>query len=459
MPKEATSCRSKATVYEREFPKEFCKNPNGELFCKLCCTIVNCDKRFRVDSHRSSKKHKKLLPATTSGASTSRQSFIAVPKKTFKGKLVEAFLSADIPLYKLQNEKIKELFTSLGQPVPSESNCRAHVSELAEEGIKVLEERFRGKKIFIVADESEIDGSKYFNILIGDISVPEKTYVLDCSIVETMNQQVVTTKIDDALKKLNIERNNFVLLVSDAARYMTACTNTLKTLFPQLFHITCLAHMLHNCAEKVRGHFAEVDNLIAAVKAVTVKNKQRRHKFNEIGSPPQPVLTRWGTWLNAVEYYAKHLVEVRNIVNSFEGNGVLVLRAKAAVNDWKVRESLVKIQRDYQVLPQLIKRMENSKYTIKAAYEDITKIDLKEDCAKIGSYIRKRMEKNSDISNIVNLRKDGVSPATYAQIQNCQPTSASVERSFSMLRKLLRKDRSFLPENVEKYLSSYYNKL
>ena len=74
-------------------------------------------------------------------------------------------------------------------------------------------------------------------------------------------------------------------------------------------------------------------------------------------------------------------------------HGVLPLRAKAAVDDSKVRDSLVKIQRDYQVLPQLIKRMENSKYTIKAAYEDITKIDLKEDCVKIGSYIRKRMKK------------------------------------------------------------------
>ena len=200
--------------------------------------------------------------------------------------------------------------------------------------------------------------------------------------------------------------------------------------------------MLHNCAEKVRGHFAEVDNLIAAVKAATVKNKQRRHKFNEIDSPPQPVLTRWGTWLNAVEYHAKHLVEVRDIVNSFEGNGVLVLRTKAAVNDSKVRDSLVKIQRDYQVLPQLIKRMENSKYTSKAAYEDITKINLKEDCVKIGSYIRKRMEKISDISNIVKLQEDGASPATYAQIQNCQPTSASVERSFSTLGKLLKKDKT-----------------
>ena len=40
-----------------------------------------------------------------------------------------------------------------------------------------------------------------------------------------------------------------------------------------------------------------------------MKNKNRRNKFNEIGTPPQPVPTRWGTRLNAAEYYAKNLVK------------------------------------------------------------------------------------------------------------------------------------------------------
>ena len=105
--------------------------------------------------------------------------------------------------------------------------------------------------------------------------------------METVNQQVVTVKIDDALKKLDIQRHNFVLLLSDAARYMTACTAALKLLYPRLFHVTCMAHLLHNCAEKVRSHFQQVDNLIAKVKVVTVKNKNQCNKFNEIGTPPQ----------------------------------------------------------------------------------------------------------------------------------------------------------------------------
>ena len=37
------------------------------------------------------------------------------------------------------------------------------------------------------------------------------------------------------------------------------------------------------------------------------------------------------------------------------------------------------------------------------------------------------------------------------------PTTAAVERSFSLLAKLLAKDRHFLPSNVEKYLCVYYN--
>ena len=235
--------------------------------------------------------------------------------------------------------------------------------------------------------------------------------MLDCSIVETVNQQVVTVKIDDALKKLDIQRHNLVLLLSDAARYITACTAALKLLYLRLFHVTCMVHLLHNYAEKVLNHFQQVDNLIAKVKVVTVKNKNRRNKFNKIDTPPQPVLTRWGTWLNAAEYYAKNLVKVREIVNAFEGDGILVSNTKAAVNNPNVAKLLAEIHRDYQVLPKMIHMIESSKYTIKEAHADISALDLKENCVGIGVYIKKRMLKNCDVENIVNVQQEDISPA------------------------------------------------
>ena len=63
--------------------------------------------------------------------------------------------------------------------------------------------------------------------------------------------------------------------------------------------MTCVAHLLHNCAMKIKSHFEDVDQLIAKVKAVTIKNITRQAKFFSIGYPPQPVPTRWGSWLNA----------------------------------------------------------------------------------------------------------------------------------------------------------------
>ena len=107
----------------------------------------------------------------------------------------------------------------------------------------------------------------------------------------------------------------------------------LKSLHPKLFHMTCVAHLLHNCAMKIKSHFEDMDQLIAKVKAVTIKNKTNQAKLSAIGYPPQLVPTRWGSWmlkLNAALYYAKNLTEVKAIVQSFVGSGILVSQAKVS---------------------------------------------------------------------------------------------------------------------------------
>ena len=79
---------------------------------------------------------------------------------------------------------------------------------------------------------------------------------------------------------------------------------TLKSLYPMLFHATSVAHLLHNCAIKIKSHFEDVDQLIAKIIAVTIKNKTRQTKFSAIRYPSQPVPTRWGSWINAALYCA-----------------------------------------------------------------------------------------------------------------------------------------------------------
>ena len=77
---------------------------------------------------------------------------------------------------------------------------------------------------------------------------------------------------------------------------MIAAGITLKSLYPKLLHVTYVAHLLHNCAIKIKSHFEDVDQLTAKVKAVTIQNKTRQAKFSAIGCLPQPVPTRRGSW-------------------------------------------------------------------------------------------------------------------------------------------------------------------
>ena len=60
---------------------------------------------------------------------------------------------------------------------------------------------------------------------------------------------------------------------------MIAAGTTLKFLYPKLFHMTCVAHLLHNFAMKIKSHFVDVVQPIAKVKAVTIKNQTRQNSL------------------------------------------------------------------------------------------------------------------------------------------------------------------------------------
>ena len=138
-------------------------------------------------------------------------------------------------------------------------------------------------------------GIQYLNILVGSLETPHVSYLYDCQSLKcASNSNIIAQAVDDAVRNLAINRNFFCLLLSDAAKYMIAAGIALKSLYPKLFHMTCVAHLLHNCAMKIKAHFEDVDQLIAKVKAVTIKNKTRQAKFSAIGYPPQPVYTQDG---------------------------------------------------------------------------------------------------------------------------------------------------------------------
>ena len=191
------------------------------------------------------------------------------------------------------------------------------------------------------------------NILVGSLETSHVSYLYDCQPLKCApNSNIIPQAVDDAARNLGINRSFFCLLLSDA---MIAADITLKSLYPKLFHVTCVAHLLHNCAMKIKSHFENVDQLIAKVKAVTIKNKTRQAKFSAIGYPPQPD-PKWGSWLNAALYYAKNLPEVKAIAESFVGSGILVTQAKVSSQKSGLAGQLLKIKDQYECLVKLLEK-------------------------------------------------------------------------------------------------------
>ena len=152
----------------------------------------------------------------------------------------------------------------------------------------------------------------------GSLETPHVSYLYDCQPLKCdSNGNIIVQAVDDAVRNVAINRSMFCLLLPDVAKYMIAAGIALKSLCPKLFHLTCVAHLLHNCAMQIKSHFEDVDQLIPIVKAVTIKSKTRQANFFVIGYPTQHVPIRWGSWLKAALYNAKNLPKVKAIVKSF----------------------------------------------------------------------------------------------------------------------------------------------
>ena len=143
-------------------------------------------------------------------------------------------------------------------------------------------------------------------------------------------------------------------------------------------------------------------------------------------------------------------------MESYVGSGILVTQAEVSFQKSGLAGQLLKIKDQYECLVKLIEKMESAKYTIKEAVQAIQELDFGEDICNINQYIKKRMQ-NNDISEIINMERQYISSTVYHMLQNSQLTSTSVERSFSILKKLLVKHRNFKVENVRHYMILHFN--
>ena len=121
--------------------------------------------------------------------------------------------------------------------------------------------------------------------------------------------------------------------------------------------------------------------------------------------------------------------EVKTIVECFVGSGILLTQAKVSLQKSGLAGQLLKIKDQYKCLVKLIKKIESAKYTIKEAVQAIQELDFSEDTCNINQCNKKRM-RNNDISEIINMEGQDISPAVYYMLQILSPHLLQQKEAF-----------------------------
>lgn len=124
------------------------------------------------------------------------------------------------------------------------------------------------------------------------------------SIYHTLNDSL------SILRQDGIQYNKVRLLVSDQAAYIIKVGRDMKSsVYPEMLHITCLAHALHQVCELIRSEDRKLDHLVISFKKVFAKCNRRLTGLSlHLNSPVPsfPSNTRWVTWLSFCSFLAKN---------------------------------------------------------------------------------------------------------------------------------------------------------
>ena len=95
--------------------------------------------------------------------------------------------------------------------------------------------------------------------------------------------------------------------------------------------------------------------------------------------------------------------DVKTIVDNWVRHGIIVDKAKEAIENETLAIDLLIIKRDYSSLTTMVTNAESASYTVLDAHRHLTTMDFGEDACKIREYVNKRLLKNADLYAIINI--------------------------------------------------------
>lgn len=487
MPKAALSLQSK--FHKWTAGHEDLKTDGSIIYCKICDKTIACAKKFQVEQHLSTSMHKinkKKQPTKHQSLLTQRGE--SSSKNVFYSDLCKAMVSSNIPWNKLNNPNFKGFLEKYcKQSVPDESTLRkGYLNDLYNSTIECIQEKIGENYVWFAVDETTDTCGRYVaNFVIGKLSNEDAghPYILTSKVLAQTNGNTIARFVNESFRLLwpNIGHENRVLLMlSDSAAYMHKAAQHLQVFYPHLVHNTCFAHSLHRVAEEIRHQFDRVNCLISSVKKIFLKSPMRigqyRESLRNVPLPPEPILTRWGTWLNAALFYADHFDGIKHVTASFNTEtSRYVLLAQELFSDSSIHRDLNMLKTYYSELPNRINQLESRSLTLNMSLIHMKKAieEIKMVPGPVGKCIAEKLDRvlqrnpgykilceiDEYITGNSTVLPENLSPAHASFYKFSPVTSVDVERSFSAYKLILSDKRHSLTHtHMEQLLVIYcYN--
>lgn len=434
-----------------------------EIRCNICSKTVKCEQKWHVTQHINTAKHKQN-----------------VSPDRFYEDLCEAFVASNIPLNKLRNPKLKtflETYTNKHIPDPSTIR-RQYLTKCYTNVIQQIKLNISNQYVWISADETvDITGRCVTNVIVGILhpNTPSTPHLIASKITHQVNAETIRDIINESLQNiLQFDQNQthrVLLFVSDAAAYMLKAGKLLKNIYPNMLHITCVAHALHRICEFIRNEFPEVDKVIAFFKQILRKAPSRvslyKEQYPTLPLPPVPVLTRWGSWIEACIFYSKNFQSLKNFVFLLPNDARSIEQCKELLQNSTLETQLNFININFKHLIDTITYFEQRNIQLCDAITSLNAI-ISNLCSIEGNFghrlkekVCKVFERNPDLVILRQFYEGTILDRNLFEKYNlllphfnyAPVTSCDVERSFSIFKEILTSKRtSFTDEHLEQTL-------
>src|SRR5258705_5850415 len=219
-----------------------------------------------------------------------------------------------------------------------------------------------------------------------------------------------------------------------------------------------------------------INGLISNVKKVLLKSPLRvqiyKEKLPDVPLPPEPVITRWGTWLNAAIFLANHYAGIKEVILGVDpGSSQAVRNCVGIFNDETIANQLAYIKVHFSCLVDAITKLESRELSLSDRLGITNNMGTAIDKAN-NNIVKTKfctvLDNNKGYKKLVAINKVlmgsfdetvHIDPELISRYMYAPVTSCKVKRSFLYYKHFLNDRR--LPvtmENIEKYLvTSYYH--